>query len=107
MRLNFKHFLALNVLDVLLTLYAITFLGMREGNPILYPIFQQIGLLYGLVVIKTLGIICVYTLITKTPPEIKINAVNKNGRELGNFLICSLMVLVVANNVYQIIFSFF
>jgi len=102
MKLAFKHFIILNVIDVLLTWYAITFLGMREGNPILYQIFQQIGLITGLVVIKLLGLMIIYGLISKTPLKLKFGGFDMNPQKTGTTTICLLMVFVVANNIYQI-----
>jgi len=93
MNLNFKHFIALNVLDVLLTWYAITYLGLNEGNPVLSPIFQQIGLITGLVVIKLIGLILLWSMINYQPLNIKKISIN---------IICFMFVLVVANNIYQI-----
>jgi len=93
MRLNFKHFIALNVLDVLLTWYALTYLGLSEGNPILSPIFQEIGLITGLVLIKLIGIGVLATLMNHMSPNIKKISIN---------IICFMFILVVVNNIYQI-----
>jgi len=106
MQLKFKHFIALNVLDVLLTYYALTYLGLNEGNPILAPIFKQIGLIAGLVLIKLFGLIAIYGML-KSTPNIKIKSIyNLEARKIGVTTICLLMVLVVANNIYQIASTF-
>ncbi len=103
MELKFKHFIFLNVLDIILTWYALTYLGLNEGNPILNPIFQQIGLLFGLVVIKLLGLMVMYGLI-KSTPNIKIKCIyNMEAQKIGINIICFMFMLVVANNIYQII----
>jgi len=102
MQLNFKHFIALNVLDVLLTWYAITYMGLVESNPILSPIFQEIGLITGLLVMKLFGLIAIYGML-KSTPNIKIKSIyNLEAQKIGTTTICLLMVLVVANNIYQI-----
>ena len=93
MELKFKHFIALNIADILLTWYAITYLGLVEGNPILLPIFQQIGLITGLVCIKLIVIGMIATLRNHMPLNIKKISIN---------IICFMFVLVVANNIYQI-----
>ena len=94
---NFKHFIALNVLDVLLTWYAITYMGLNEGNPILSPIFQEIGLITGLVVMKLVIIGMIATLRNHMPLKIKITSTN---------IICFMFMLVVTNNIYQIASTF-
>ncbi len=93
MNFSFKHFIALNVLDVLLTYYAITYVELSEGNPILSPIFQQIGVLFGLVLIKLIVIGMIATLRNHMPLNIKKISIN---------IICFMFMFVVANNLYQI-----
>ena len=93
MELKFKHFIALNVLDIILTVYAINYMGLMEGNPILSPIFQQIGLITGIVVIKTIGLILLWGMQNYMPLNIKKMSLN---------IICFMFILVVANNIYQI-----
>ena len=101
--MNFKHFIALSITDIATSWYAFTHIeSLYELNPVYSKSFEYFGILGGLILIKLLGIICLYTLINMIRPEIKISIVNKNGRELGTLLICSLMVFVVANNIYQI-----
>jgi len=103
MELKFKHFIFLNVLDIILTYYALTYLGLNEGNPILATIFQQIGLITGLVLIKVIGLMVMYQLI-KLTPNIKIKSIyNLGAQKIGVSIICILMVCVVINNIYQII----
>ena len=86
MQLKFKHFVFLNVLDIILTWYALTYLGLSEGNPILSPIFNQIGLIVGLVLIKLIGIIVVATLRNHMPLNIKKISIN---------IICFMFILVI------------
>ena len=93
MKLNFKHFIALNVADIILTWYALTYLGLHEGNPILSPIFNQIGLLFGLVLIKLIGLILLWGMLKYQPLNIKQISIN---------IICFIFIAVVANNIYQI-----
>ena len=97
MQLKFKHFIALNVVDILLTWYAITYMGLVEGNPILSPIFQQIGLITGLVLIKLFGLIVIWSIINYQSPNIKKISIN---------IICFMFMFVVANNIYQIASTF-
>jgi len=105
--MNFKHFIFLNIIDIILTYYAITYVGLSEGNPILSPIFQQIGLITGLVLIKLLGLMVIYGLICNTPPELKFRGTNINAQKISTSTICLLMVLVVANNISQTLLSSF
>jgi len=106
MELKFKHFIFLNVLDIILTWYAITYQGLNEGNPILSLIFQEFGLITGLVLIKLLGLMLIYGLVKHTP-NIKIKYIyNTEAQKIGITTICLLMVLVVANNIYKIISTF-
>lgn len=92
MELKFKHFIFLNVLDVILTWYAITYMGLTEGNPILNPIFHQMGLIVGLIVIKLIGLIVLWGIILYYPLNIKKLALN---------IICIMFIIVVLNNSYQ------
>lgn len=92
-------------IDVLLTWYALTYLNIYEGNPILNTILQRIGLINGLIATKLIGLILLYTLIKHIRSEIKINIpyINEhNGQQIGVNIICSMMLIVVANNIYQI-----
>ena len=91
---KFKHFIFLNVLDILLTYYALTYTGLHEGNPILSPIFQEIGLITGLVCIKLIGIGVIAWMISTYASNIKKTSLN---------IICFMFMLVVANNIYQIV----
>jgi hypothetical protein len=94
MELKFKHFVALNALDVLTTWYALTYLGLHEGNSILSPIFQQIGLISGLVLIKLIGLMVLWGMLSIQPLNIKKFALN---------IICLMFIAVVLNNSYQMI----
>jgi len=94
MELKFKHFVFLNLLDIILTWYAITHLGLSEGNPILSLIFQEIGLVFGLVCIKLIGLGMIATMLNHIPLNIKKISIN---------IICFMFLLVIANNIYQII----
>ncbi len=103
MNLKFKHFIALSGIDIALTWYAITHCGLSEGNPILSHIFQYVGLVTGLVMIKVLGLMVIYGLIKHTP-NIKIKYIyNMEAHKIGITMMCLFMVIVVLNNAYWII----
>lgn len=102
MNLKFKHFVFLNVLDVILTWYAFTQVnGLGELNPILSPIFNEVGLVKSLIAIKLLVLMVIYALINKMPLYVKFKGFD--GRKLSTNTICFMFVFVVANNLYQII----
>ena len=106
MELKFKHFISLNVADILLTWYALTYLGLHEGNPILEPIFNEIGLLLGLVLIKVIGVGLLYGTIFIWRSIFKIIHLNISKKIVSTTIIttgCFVFMLVVANNIYQII----
>ena len=98
MQLKFKHFVFLNVLDVLLTWHAITHLGLSEGNPILSSTFQEIGLVFGLVCTKLIGLIALWGIINFQPLNIKKISIN---------IICFMFIAVITNNIYQIAYTTF
>ena len=105
MKLDFKHFIALTGLDIMTTWYAISHMGLSEGNPILSSIFHDVGLITGLVAIKLLGLVLIYALI-KLTPNIKIKQFyNMTAQKIGVTTICLLMLIVVTNNIIQIMFA--
>ena len=103
MQLKFKHFIFLNVLDASLTYYALKIVGLYELNPLYRLAYSEMGLIFGLVAVKSVVLMVMYTLISSIPSEVKIMPFNKNGRQIGLALICLMFVFVVANNIYQII----
>lgn len=94
MELKFKHFIFLNVLDIILTWYALTYMGLHEGNPILSPLFVKVGLLWGLVTVKLIGIMMICMLINTMAVDIQ---------KIAIYLICGMFTVVILNNMYWMI----
>lgn len=98
--MQFKHFLGLNALDAILTFYALEYLGKYELNPIYRLAYSEIGLIYGLIVIKFFVLIIMYGLIQKIRTDVKIKGMD--GRQIGINIICIMFIFVVANNIYWV-----
>jgi len=101
MEVKFKHFVFLNVLDMILTYISITFLELYEGNPILSTVFNQVGLITGLITTKLLILMVMYALIQKIPLNVKFRGIT--GKIAATNIICFMFIIVVLNNSYQII----
>ena len=101
--MNFKHFIALNVADVITTYIALSYMGLNELNPLYVSAFGKIGLLPGLIVIKLFGLVIIYILY-KSIPEIKIiKFYNLDVRKICVNTICVMFTFVVLNNLYQVL----
>jgi len=85
---------------VLTTWYALIYLGLHEGNPILSPIFQRVGLIIGLITIKLLILMVMYALICKIPVNVKFRVID--GKNAATNIICIMYFFVVGNNLYMI-----
>lgn len=102
MELKFKHFVFLNALDAILTWYAFTQVhGLGELNPILSPIFNQVGLITGLITTKLLLLMVIYALIYKMPANVKFKGIG--AKIVSTNIICIMFIVVVLNNSYQIL----
>jgi len=106
MELKFKHFVALNVLDVLTTWYGLTYLHLTEANPIANPAFNVYGLLETMVIMKIVGLIVVFGAIKAYEliclhAHIKINPLKIKKSVLN--ISCFIFIVVVLNNSYQMI----
>jgi len=99
MNLKFKHFVILQVLDVLTTYFGLTFLGLREANTFASGLFQEYGLIFALVGMKVIGLMVIYTLIFIDPLKIK----NTSYKNICLNIMCLIFVIVVLNNSYQMI----
>lgn len=101
--MNFKHFVALNVIDMITTIIALTYLGLNELNPLYSSAFATIGLIPGLIAIKIIVMLVMYWIIMQISPEIKIKQFyNMDGRKIGINIICFMFIIVVLNNVVWI-----
>jgi len=103
MELKFKHFVILQALDVLTTYIGLTYMHLREANTFALGIFQEYGLITGLIALKIAGLMIIYLLLYVMPLKIKIKDAYIN---LTPFLIktgCFIFIIVVLNNSYQMI----
>ena len=91
MELKFKHFIALNVLDIITTWYGMTFLGLSEQNTFANGLFETYGLIYALICMKIVGLMVIYGVCTIYPPQV---------RKLAITISCLIFVVVVVNNMY-------
>jgi hypothetical protein len=94
MEIKFKHFIILNVLDVITTYSALTHMNAMEGNPILSAMFAKFGLLGSLIAVKLIGLILIYGMLSMMPLNIK---------KIALYIICSFFTIVIINNAYQMI----
>ena len=105
MQLKFKHFIALNTLDVLTTWYGLTYLGLTEGNAFANGLFQEYGLVISLIALKLIGLVVIWMMLkhhTTMLNKFGLNIKNKIEQPMIN-IGCILFMIVVANNIYQII----
>ena len=94
MELKFKHFIFLNILDVITTYYAITYLGLSEYNTFANRLFNQYGLVTALILMKIIGLIVIYGMVQIYTLKIKKLAIN---------ICCFIFIAVVLNNLYWIL----
>lgn len=95
--MKFKHFVALNALDVITTYLGITYLGLTEVNPFANIMFGNYGLLEALIGMKLIGLMIIYGITKVYTPEIKKIAIN---------ICCYIFVIVILNNLYHMANSF-
>lgn len=97
MELKFKHFVFLQILDVITTYISLSYLtsqGLNELNPVYSYSFAHFGLITGLITIKLIGLIVIWVIILQYPLKIK---------KLALKIICIMFIFVIINNTYQII----
>jgi len=94
MQLNFKHFIALNVADVMTTWYGLTYLHLTEQNTFANGLFENYGLINTLIAGKVLMLVFVYLCFFAYTPKVKNIAINT---------ICVMFSLVIFNNIYWMI----
>lgn len=92
--MNFKHFVALNALDVITTYLGLTYLGLTEANPVANEAFLNFGLIEALIAMKLIGLIVFYVLTKIYPLKIKKLAIN---------ICCFIFIAVVTNNLYHML----
>lgn len=106
MELKFKHFVFLNVLDVLTTYIGLTYLHLREANAFASGLFQNYGLIFALVGMKLIGLMVIYLIFINYPYIIKISKLNIKSEIVNTWFLrtsCLLFIVVVLNNSYQMI----
>lgn len=109
MQLKFKHFVFLNVLDVITTYIGLTFLGLREGNKFADGIFKEYGLIFALIGMKLIGLMVIYIIYINYPYIIKISKLNIKSEIVQKWFLrvsCLLFIFIVSNNIYHMINSF-
>jgi len=94
MELKFKHFIILNVLDIITTYSALTYMNAMEANPLLSALFIKFGVLGSLIAVKLIGLMLIYGLYIAMPLNIK---------KIALYIICGLYTSVIINNTYQMI----
>jgi Domain of unknown function (DUF5658) len=95
MQLNFKHFVVLQVLDILTTWYGLTYFNLTEQNIFANILFQNYGLIPSLCIGKVIMLVFVYLCFFVYPLNIK---------KLGINIICFIYIVVIVNNIYWILF---
>lgn len=94
MELKFKHFIILNIIDIILTFYAILFMELREANPVMQYMIIKFGLLFALISVKTIGVIIILIYISILPIKLK---------KASLYIFCGFYLIVIGNNIFQII----
>ena len=92
--MNFKHFIALNCLDIITTYFGLTYLGLTEANPVANAAFGQYGLILSLIVMKIVGLMVIWGIIKFYPLKVKKIAVN---------ISCFIFIFVIINNLYHML----
>ena len=93
MEFKFKHFIILNILDIILTIYALSFISLNEANPIINYIIKSYGIIIALISVKIIGIILVYLYFKILSPKLKKTSL---------YIFCGFYIIVVGNNIIQI-----
>lgn len=99
--MNFKHFIALNVADVITTYIALSYMGLNELNPLYVSAFGKIGLLPGLIVIKLFGLVIIYILYKLIPDKKITQLYNINAKKISIAILCSMYFFILLNNTYH------
>lgn len=94
MELKFRHFVFLNILDIITTHFALTHMNLTEANPLLSSLFIKFGVLGSLIAFKLIVLMVMYGMLLMMPLKIKIITVN---------IICGMFVFIIINNTYQIV----
>lgn len=102
MELKFKHFVFLQAMDVISTFLGLTYLGLREANTFALGIFQEYGLLNGLIALKVGGLVIIYLVLYIKPLKFKIKEYYINITPACMKIGCFMFMFVVANNLYRI-----
>jgi hypothetical protein len=102
MNKQLKIFVFLNLLDFILTYYALEYVisNMYESNPIYSYTFNLFGVFIGLFIIKVLGIIILINIFNSFYKEYK-SIMNKTI-----IFINIIYIIIVLNNIYQIYQTF-
>jgi len=94
MELKFKHFIFLNILDIITTWYALTILNLSEANPVINFMISFSSLITALIIVKIFGITILYIWYFILPQKYKL---------ISLIVMCLLYIVVIINNIYQII----
>ena len=94
MELKFKHFIILNMLDIITTYIGLTYLHLTEVNSFALGMFNNYGFIFALVSMKCIELMLAYGILKMYPLKIKIIILN---------ICCFIMVAVIINNTYQMI----
>lgn len=94
MELKFKHFIILNVLDIILTLYALSIMNLMEANPVMSYMIKSYGLVIALISVKIIGVVLIYLYIKVLPLKLK---------KVSLYIFCGFYLIVVGNNTFQIV----
>lgn len=94
MELKFRHFVIFQFLDVLTTVIAITHFGLTEMNPLVNSVFQEYGVIVGIIIFKIIGLVILYCIFIGFSESTKKIALN---------IVCTMYSVVVLNNAYQMI----
>jgi Domain of unknown function (DUF5658) len=94
MQLKFKHFVLLNAADVVTTYAGLTYLGLRELNPVANEMFGKLGLIEALIAMKIVGLMVIW--VGSKLYSLKV-------RNLAFTIACLFFICVVANNLYHML----
>lgn len=95
MQLKFKHFIYLNILDIILTFYALSFMALNEANPMMRYAINYFGIVIALILIKLIGIIIIY---------IYYKILSQKLRTASLCIFCGFYIIIVINNMFQIVY---
>tara|TARA_Y100000296_G_scaffold85836_1_gene123438 strand:- start:1014 stop:1340 length:327 start_codon:yes stop_codon:yes gene_type:complete len=95
----YMWFIVLSILDILTTYIALTYFNGYEGNPIARWFMYQFGLLSGMLILKNIGVVCMYFLFKRMEKVVKIEW--KKNIVFG--MVLGLSALIVLINSFQIV----